>query len=371
MTSSKKERGQVRDAILTTLASSKTTEMTLAQISIAVVRRLGEPVSASSIRSSLNLHVGKGVSRVDRGVYALTKRIDEEAQPDYQWGGCSLFLDDCFEWMKRQPENSIHAVVTDPPYGVVEYSTKEQNKLKNGRGGVWRIPPTLDGNRRSPLPRFTTLTPEELDGLVHFFTAWAREVKRILVPGGNVIVASNPLLSHRVSFALEDGGLERRGELIRIVQTLRGGDRPKGAHEEFSDVSVMPRSQWEPWLIYRKQLDGTVANNLTKWGTGGFRRISHQQPFGDVIKAAPARGKERQIAPHPSLKPQQLMRQIVRAALPLGKGIVLDTFAGSGSTLAAAEAVGYRAVGIERDPDYFEIAASAIPELSQLDVSTQ
>src|SRR5699024_6537337 len=95
---SKKRPGHVRDAILTVLASSKTTEMTLAQISTAVAQRLGEPVSASSIRSSLNLNVGKGISRVDRGVYALTKRIDEKAQPDYQWGGCSLFLDDCFEW---------------------------------------------------------------------------------------------------------------------------------------------------------------------------------------------------------------------------------------------------------------------------------
>ncbi|WP_461190493.1 site-specific DNA-methyltransferase [Trueperella pyogenes] len=269
--------------------------------------------------------------------------------------------------MNDQPENSIHAVVTDPPYGVVEYSTKEQDKLKSGRGGVWRIPPTLDGSRRSPLPRFTTLSAAELEGLVGFFTEWARAVKRVLVPGGNVIVACNPLLSHRVSIALERGGLERRGELIRIVQTLRGGDRPKGAHKEFADVSVMPRSQWEPWLIYRKELDGTAANNLTKWGTGGFRRISDEQPFGDVIKAPPARGKERQIAPHPSLKPQLLMRQIVRASLPLGVGIVLDPFAGSGSTLAAAQAIGYRSIGIERDPDYFKLAQKAIPALAEFE----
>jgi DNA modification methylase len=49
---------------------------------------------------------------------------------------------------------------------------------------------------------------------------------------------------------------------------------------------------------------------------------------------------------------------------------VLDPFAGSGSTLAAAEAVGYRSVGIERDKVYFDLAAQAIPRLAALRVDT-
>lgn len=67
-----------------------------------------------------------------------------------------------------------------------------------------------------------------------------------LVPGANVVVASNPLLSYVVSSALARAGLERRGEIVRLVMTMRGGDRPKAAHEEFSGVSVVPRSMWEP-----------------------------------------------------------------------------------------------------------------------------
>jgi hypothetical protein len=71
-----------------------------------------------------------------------------------------------------------------------------------------------------------------------------------------VLVASNPLLSHMVSGALARAGLERRGEIVRLVMTMRGGDRPKNAHEEFPDVSVMPRSMWEPWLTFRKPIAG-------------------------------------------------------------------------------------------------------------------
>ena len=60
------------------------------------------------------------------------------------------------------------------------------------------------------------------------------------------------------------------GEIVRLVMTMRGGDRPKSAHVEFSGVSVMPRSMWEPWLLFRKPLEGRVQDNLCKWGTGGL-----------------------------------------------------------------------------------------------------
>jgi site-specific DNA-methyltransferase (adenine-specific) len=60
------------------------------------------------------------------------------------------------------------------------------------------------------------------------------------------------------------------------------------------------------------------------------------------------------------------MRQVVRGSLPLGEGIVLDPFAGSGSTLAAANAVGYESIGIETDPKFVRLAAVAIPQLGLL-----
>ena len=275
---------------------------------------------------------------------------------------------DCVEWLAEQPEATIHAVVTDPPYGLVEYQPEQQDKLRRGRGGVWRIPPAFDGHRRSPLPRFTTLTARDRERLGAFFLAWARALVPVLVPGGHVLVASNPLLSYLISAALSEAGLERRGEIVRLVMTMRGGDRPKNAHREYADVSVMPRSMWEPWLLYRKPLEGRVQDNLRRFGTGALRRISADKPFGDVIQSHPTRASERALAAHPSLKPQAFLRQVVRAALPLGRGVVLDPFAGSGSTLAAAAAVGYEAVGVECDAEYFRLAHSAIPALSRLEI---
>ncbi len=278
-------------------------------------------------------------------------------------GDASLYVGDCLDWLAEQPAHAFHGVVTDPPYGIVEYTPQEQRKLRRGQGGVWRLPPAFDGHQRSPLPRFTVLTSEDLDGLCSFFRRWTEVLMPVLVPGSHVLVASNPLVSHLVASAICSGGLERRGEVVRLVMTMRGGDRPKNAHEEFSDVTVMPRSKWEPWLLFRKPLEGRVQDNLRTWGTGGLRRVSDEKPFSDVIASTPTRRAERRLAPHPSLKPQAFLRQIVRAILPLGTGVVLDPFAGSGSTLAAAEHVGYRSVGVERDPTYARLAVSAIPKL--------
>jgi site-specific DNA-methyltransferase (adenine-specific) len=186
-----------------------------------------------------------------------------------------------------------------------------------------------------------------------------------MVPGGHLFIATNPLVSYLVYEPFIANGWEKRGEIIRVVQTLRGGDRPKNAHAEFSDVSVMPRSCWEPWGLFRKPCEGRVQDNLRRWGTGGLRRISPEEPFKDLIYSCPARGREREIAPHPSLKSQAFLRQLVRASLPLGQGTILDPFMGSGSTIAAAAACGLASIGLEIDPHFYSMAEKAIPMLAR------
>jgi DNA modification methylase len=280
----------------------------------------------------------------------------------------TLIKADALEWLQSLPPCSIQAVVTDPPYGLIEYAARDHRKLRAGRGGVWRIPPELDGVKRAPLPRFTVLSAAELTALSTFFTVLGTALQRVLVPGAHIFVASNPLLSTLTFHALQHTGLEKRGEVVRLVQTLRGGDRPKGAEAQFAGVGVMARSAWEPWGIFRKPIEGTVAENLKRWGTGGLRRVSDQAPFKDVIASAPTGRAERAIAAHPSLKPQALLRQLVRAALPLGVGIVYDPFAGSASTLAAAQAVGYHALGTERDAKYYRMGCKAFGKLAALKV---
>lgn len=272
--------------------------------------------------------------------------------------------------MGRIPENSIHGIVTDPPYGVKEYEFDQLHKRANGNGGIWRIPPSFDGSVRAPLPRFTALNQKERDQLYRFFVEWSKVAVHALRPGGHVFIACNSFLCQPVYTALVEGGLEFRGQLIRVVRTLRGGDRPKNAEEEFADVCSLPRGSYEPWGILRKPIPSTmkVSDCLRKYETGGLRRLPEGLPFSDLIQSGRTSQEERAIADHPSIKPQALLRELVYSVLPLGKGIVLDPFMGSGSTIAAAEALGISAIGIEKFEEYYKMAQRSIHPLSLVSV---
>ncbi|HDC4499237.1 TPA: site-specific DNA-methyltransferase [Enterobacter kobei] len=365
--------GVVRDSIIACFLRLGR-EASIEEITNNVYKDIGS-ISKSSIRSYLSLNTPGLFERMDRGIYRLsderrgTTSANLSSQPKII-GKSTIFLDNAIEWLKRQKDNSVHAVVTDPPYGLVEYTKQQTEKLRAGKGGIWRKPPSFDGHKRAPLPRFTVLREEDRQNISRFFTELSLQLERVVVPGGNIVIASNPLLSHIVAEAMSSSGLELRGYIARQVMTMRGGDRPKNAHDEFDGVSVMPRSQWEPWVILRKSLDGRVQDNLRKWKTGGFRRISAEQPFGDVIKSHPTPAHEKKIAPHPSLKPQNFMRKLVRGVLPLGEGIILDPFMGAGSTMAAANHIGYESIGVEIDREFFELAEKAIPTLSTLPSKT-
>jgi site-specific DNA-methyltransferase (adenine-specific) len=305
----------------------------------------------------------------------VMERLPDSFLLDYpakHFSSTLLIQADCFEWMNRIPAASIHAIVTDPPYGVKEYNFDQLEKRTNGKGGIWRIPPSFDGHTRAPLPRFTALNNKERKILNRFFVEWSKLATRVLRPGGHLFLASNAFLSQFVFSAIVEGGLEFRGEIIRLVRTLRGGDRPKNAEEDFPDVSSMPRGCYEPWGLFRKPLPAgmKVSDCLREYQTGGLRRRPNSLPFEDVIDSERTPRQEREIAAHPSLKPQSFLRRIVHAALPLGIGIILDPFVGSGSTVAAAEALNLACIGVERFPDYFKMACKAVPQLAGMEAAT-
>jgi len=300
--------------------------------------------------------------------------------------GYTLHQGNAFQVLEEEyEENHFHGVVTDPPYGVIEFETANVEKMRDGVGGVWRIPPEMDGSKRKPLPRFTVLSDDDKEKLRNFFYTFGEAVERVLRPGGHVFVATTQLLMHEVSKQLDKAGLERRDVLVRESKTLRGGDRPKGAHDhpEYNMVSSMPRVWWEPWLLYRKPFDKPLRDNLGEWQTGGLRRESDDRPFVDLLENGKTPKQETEIAKnahpdngdeaeaHPNLKPQYLMRELCHAALPLQEGVILDPFMGSGSTISAAHALGYDAVGIELDETFYEMAETAIPELAKIETDVE
>ncbi|MDR3299318.1 MAG: site-specific DNA-methyltransferase [Candidatus Accumulibacter sp.] len=261
---------------------------------------------------------------------------------------------DCFGWLREQPPASIQGVCTDPPFGIVEFLPHEMAKLRNGRGGIWRLPPTIGGSQRAPLPRFTTLSPQEREHIRIYFREFGDALIPALVLGAHVFVAGTPMLQYLVQSGMAEAGFEVRGAVMRLYRGFRGGDRPKLAEQEFPGVCVTPRGAYEPWMLFRKPIEEkTVAQNLRRWRTGALRRLNADQPFPDIIQSGKTPIVEESISNHPTIKPQQFLRILVRSLLPLGKGQILDPFCGSVSTIAACHAVGYDAIGVEVDTEYF------------------
>jgi len=109
---------------------------------------------------------------------------------------------DCFEWLAGLPENTLHAVVTDPPYGVKEYDPDQFGEAANGRAVSGAFPPSFDGHTRAPLPRFPRLNGKERERSPSVLFGWGQLVCRALRPGGHVFIATNAFICQLLYDAL-------------------------------------------------------------------------------------------------------------------------------------------------------------------------
>jgi len=309
-----------------------------------------------------------------------------------------VLVGDCLHVMPGLEPASIDAIVTDPPYGL-EFMGKEWDRLRvearwcpycEGAGRVpfpepQDCPACTEGLRDEPggyrergrmnkgqgLGGYTE-RPNWYQGglelqLWHY--EWACEAYRVAKPGAHLVAFGGTRTFHRLACALEDAGWEIRDCLM----WLYGTGFPK------SDAALKPA--WEPIILVRKPLEGTVAENVLEHGTGGLNIDATRTDVGrwpanlvldeataamiDVSRffytAKAARSERGDGNTHPTVKPFDLMRWLVRLVTPSG-GLVLDPFAGSGTTLLAARAEGCRSIGIERKAQYVSILQSRLSD---------
>lgn len=211
-----------------------------------------------------------------------------------------LHQGDCLEVMKTLPDNSVDSIVTDPPYGI------------SFMGKKW-------------------------DYDVPGVDVWA-EALRLLKPGGHILVACGTRTQHRMVVNIEDAGFEIRDtvawiygsgfpkslDVSKAIDKMHGADREiietrrkmhiggRNGHEawrrpshyesdgspkmtqDITAPSTDEAKQWngwgtalkpamELWTLARKPLEGTVATNVLKHGTGGLHIDGCRVPTNDII----------------------------------------------------------------------------------------
>lgn len=421
--------------------------------------------------------------------------------PYYQDDHVTLYHGDCIEVLATLPDASVDAVVTDPPYGL-EFMGK-------GWDAPWEVSDVnadagfsdlvmADGFKRLPRPSYTGSTnPKCLDcggtrrgrrdgtakvkvclcadggrfpnhratemrAFQAWCEQWAAQCLRVLKPGGHMVAFGGTRTFHRLTAGIEDSGFEIRD----VLSWLYGSGFPKSrnigpeAGGAWEGWGTALKPAWEPIILARKPLAGTVAGNVLAYGTGALNidatRIAttenlnggayaevggrtesaslhggsgmnvpgktvgekFQQPtgrfpanvliddeagaaidaqtgtlksgvlaehhtraakvggvlgdygaqpgargYGDeggasrFFYSAKADSAERPVVDgvaHPTVKPLALMEWLIHLVTPPG-GTVLEPFAGSGTTLEAAQYTGHRAIGIEKGDEYLPL----------------
>lgn len=265
------------------------------------------------------------------------------------------------------PDSSVDSVVTDPPYAL-------------DAGGAMLGQVSAGYHRSETHSR--GYADNDPAAFQRWCSQWVSECLRVLKPGGHLIAFGGTRTVHRLACAVEDAGFDIRDELI----WLYGSGVPKGLNLVDDDGR---RTGWgttlkpahEPAVLARKPAQGTIARNqatygtgalnlaactledsngTTRWPTNTFVDDTVADLLGDAKRffyvAKPGTAERPSVAGvrHPTVKPLSLMRELVRMVTP-PEGIVLDPFAGSGTTLEAAVLEGMHALGIERDDTYLPL----------------
>jgi site-specific DNA-methyltransferase (adenine-specific) len=286
-----------------------------------------------------------------------------------------ILLGDCRDLMKKLPDSVISCCITDPPYNyefvghkwdadeIRRRITKAQSA--DSKTLVKNIPygSGLAGGVRND--RWYKKNRDNIVDYEQWCEEWGKELFRICKPGATVLVFNSTRTIAHVQVALEKVGFYARDILVY----RRSSGIPKGANmhsqlkknlhadaDSWEGWHSCLRNEWEAICVLQKPLENNYANTFMKYGTGIFYTKTETGGFQSNILEGNWREKIEDFNIHCTVKPLALMKRLLEIFVPVtSETLILDPFAGSGTTLVAAKEKNIPYLGMEVVPEYVEI----------------
>jgi len=289
---------------------------------------------------------------------------------------------DCISVMREMPHDSIAACITDPPYNYEfigrKWDTGEINRrierIQDSKTLVKNIPygSGLAGGVRNA--RWYQRNRENIVEYTNWCKEWGRELFQICKHGAPVAVFSSTRTAAHVQVALEEVGFYTKDILVfRRPSGIPKGLNLKGKLEKLNHPDAKKwegwhtcfRNEWESIVLLQKPLLNNYWETLQETGVGVFRTVNENGSFQSNILEGYCHPSEKKFA-HCTVKPLALIKKLIHTLVPKSRNnIVLDPFAGSGTTLVAAQQLGYRFTGIEIEAEYVEIIEERLAASAQ------
>ena len=288
---------------------------------------------------------------------------------------------DCIEHLKTVEDNHFDSVVTDPPYHLTSIAKRFTNstEAKYGKDGSFqRLSKGFVGH-------------EWDGGDIAFTTDLWKEVYRTIKPGSVLLAFAATRNYHRMATAIEDSGFE----IFDMINWIYGSGFPKRknllkpAHEPIvmarkgvnKDLNLDECRVGDEEIDTSKNRRNTQAEQIFKGGWTGKEggeivkgrwpaNVIHdglEEEWAKYFYCPKASKKEKGDTKHPTVKPLELMRYLVKLITPKD-GIVLDPFAGTGTTGEACTLEGRNYYLIEKTKEYIPDIENRINKYGRLGI---
>lgn len=270
------------------------------------------------------------------------------------------------------PSDSIHAFISDIPYGIGaddwDVLHNNTNSALLGTSPAQQKAGAIFKKRGKPLNGWSEADRAIPKEYYDWCMTWVPQAKRVLKPGGSVIIFAGRRLAHRCECAFEDAGFTLKDILAWMrPRAPHRAQRMSVVFERRNDLSMANKWQgwrlgnlrpvFEPVLWFTKPytIGTTIADNALSHEVGGFNQdafLKYVEEPNNVLDIGFTSGES---GLHPTQKPVLLMQAMIELTTQPGQ-IVLDPFCGSGTTAVAARNTGRHFIVGDISPEFCKIA---------------